>query len=44
MDQRIQRRSPEDRLASAIPLPRPGPKFFSAVVWWAFGLYALFLA
>jgi|TARA_B100000524_G_scaffold281392_1_gene157516 hypothetical protein len=27
-----------------LPFPRPGPKFASAVIWWAFGLYALFVA
>lgn len=27
-----------------LPFSRPGPKFATAVIWWAFGLYALFLA
>jgi len=32
-----------DRLSKRL-FPKPGPKMYTAVIWWAFGLYALFLA
>jgi len=31
-------------VGSVLSLPRPGPKMYSALVWWVFGLYALFFA
>lgn len=45
-DLRVTRRAQRDgHLSSNIRLfPKPGPKLYTAVVWWAFGLYVLFLA
>ena len=44
-DARVARRR-QDRtdLAFSRILPKPGPKMATAVIWWAFGLYALFVA
>jgi len=46
VDDRIERRrSARNELATGIRLfPRPGPKLYTGIVWWAFGLYALFMA
>lgn len=45
-DVRVARRQREGGSAlSKIRLfPRPGPKLYTATIWWAFGLYALFFA
>ena len=38
------RRQRSDALSNYRILPRPGPKLYTGVIWWAFGLYALFVA
>ena len=44
-DDRVARRRQERTdLAFSRIIPKPGPKMASAVIWWAFGLYALFYA
>ncbi len=43
-DARLQRRRHEHTVSLSQLLPRPGPRLYTGVAWWAFGLYALFLA
>jgi hypothetical protein len=44
MDQRTElTRQRQDQLFARL-LPRPGPKMFGAAIWWAFGMWALFMA
>ena len=44
-DDRIaQRRRQNDALSNYRIFPRPGPKLYTAVIWYAFGLYVLFVA
>lgn len=44
-DERLARRRQERTdLAFSRLLPKPGPKMATGVIWWAFGLYALFMA
>ena len=44
-DRLARRRQQRTDLSTNIRLfPTPGPKLYTAVVWWAFGLYALFMA
>ena len=39
-----QRRRQNDALSNYRIFPRPGPKLYTAVIWYAFGLYVLFVA
>jgi len=45
-DDRIQRRRAEGAGALSVSrlLPKPGPKLYTGLLWWGFGLYALFYA
>ena len=44
-DMRIQRRRRDGgEIQLSRFFPRPGPKLYTGVIWWAFGLYALFYA
>ena len=44
-DDRIaQRRRQNDALSNYRIFPRPGPKLYTAVIWYAFGLYVLLVA
>jgi len=40
----VERRRENVGALGTIRLPTPGPKFFTAVIWWACGLYALHFA
>jgi hypothetical protein len=46
MSAHLERRRRDDDLVLDVTrhLPRPGPKFATAIVWWALGLYALHFA
>lgn len=43
-DRLARRRDDPTALSASRFLPRPGPKLYAGVFWWAFGLYALFVA
>merc|ERR1719261_1250142 len=44
-DARVARRAaPGSALSNVRLFPRPGPKLYAGVAWWAFGLYVLFFA
>jgi len=44
-EQRLQRRRREGgEISVSRLLPKPGPKLYTGLIWWAFGLYALFYA
>ena len=38
------RRQQQDALGNVRLFPTPGPKLYAGVVWWAFGLWVLFMA
>ena len=40
----VRQRQHGNSLGAVRLFPRPGPKLYTGIVWWAFGLYALFLA
>merc|ERR1719502_680504 len=40
----VRRRNNADALAGVRLFPKPGPKLYTGIVWWAFGLYVLFFA
>ena len=39
-----ERRRRNDQLSGVRLFPRPGPKLYTGILWWGFGLYALFYA
>ena len=43
-DRRLQRRRGGGEISVARLLPKPGPKLYTGMLWWVFGLYVLFYA